>query len=95
MLLIQKGKPTKRACDQCYRVNVEIRGRPAWCEDCRDRALSRIVADYRKQVSAGIPTGQRSVMIPTEASVFDKRFHQKLRDAIEELDRSPRRLVAV
>lgn len=43
MLLIQKGKPTKRACDRCHRVRVTFRRGPV-CDNCRE--FDRKVAAY-------------------------------------------------
>jgi len=95
MLLIQKGKPTKKSCAKCHRVNVEMRGRSTWCEGCRDEALAIILSNYQEQINAGIQPNQRSVMVPLDFRVFDDRFCEKLRKSITAMDRPARRLVAV
>jgi len=54
-----------------------------------------ILRNYQRQIDAGVPSNMRSVMIPLHGRVFDKRFDQNLREAIEKMDRPARRLVAV
>lgn len=91
--VVERDGTVKHRCGWCDRMKADTYcqdikqrqvNRRYLCRECHAAIAAEVVADYREQVRAGIPRGQRMVLYPI--SVGSQELHDEIRARIMEID---------